>query len=74
MCAMHTCISASQDGYEIMWIETLSDDEVIVKTHMQQLQDSSPDFLSQEVGGVAAERKPPRLPPLQRHVEVSASH
>jgi 6-phosphofructo-2-kinase len=44
LCAHHT----EQDGFEILWIETISDDEQIVNAHMQQLQDSSPDFLSLE--------------------------
>lgn len=39
---------AQEDGYEVMWIETLSEDETIMAQHMQQLQDSSPDFLNKE--------------------------
>jgi len=39
---------SQEDGYEILWIETISDDEEIIKTYLEQLQDHSPDFLSAE--------------------------
>ncbi|CAM9681570.1 unnamed protein product [Chrysoparadoxa australica] len=39
---------AQEDGYEIMWLESLCKDETITKRRIAQLKESSPDFLDEE--------------------------
>jgi predicted kinase len=39
---------AREDGHEILWVESSTDDVSIIDKHLKHLQDSSPDFLSAE--------------------------
>ncbi|CAM9132046.1 unnamed protein product [Phaeothamnion confervicola] len=39
---------AREDGFEVMWIESICEDEAVVSLHMAQLRDSSPDFVHED--------------------------
>lgn len=44
--ALFPCLPPPQDGYEILWIESICEDPAVIAHNVAQLREASPDYVA----------------------------